>query len=116
MGSIVRVKVLGSMELIDEGETDHKIIVLREDDPDFDSVHSMADLERVNPGVTAKLVDWLKNYKTSDGKPANKLKQDEPTSVGEALKIIEEVSGFYKSLISGAASNPKNYFITPSKH
>jgi hypothetical protein len=35
------------MELIDEGETDHKIIVLREDDPNFDSVHSMADLERV---------------------------------------------------------------------
>ena len=40
-------QVLGSMELIDEGETDHKIIVLREDDPNFDSVHSMADLERV---------------------------------------------------------------------
>ena len=35
------------MELIDEGETDHKIIVLREDDAHFDSVHSMADLERV---------------------------------------------------------------------
>ena len=35
MGSVVRVKVLGSLELIDEGETDHKIIVLREDDPHF---------------------------------------------------------------------------------
>ena len=30
------------MELIDEGETDHKIIVLREDDPNFDVVHNMA--------------------------------------------------------------------------
>jgi len=111
MGSIVRVKVLGSMELIDEGETDHKIIVLREDDPDFDHVHSVADLERVHPGVTAKLVDWLKNYKTSDGKPSNRLKQDTPTSAAEALKIIEEVKVFYDNLISGKSANPDNYFL-----
>ena len=104
MGSVVRVKVLGSMELIDEGETDHKIIVLREDDAHFDDVHSMSDLERVKPGVTAMLVDWLKNYKTSDGKPVNRLKQDEPTTVSEAIKIIEEVSGYYKNLISGNLS------------
>jgi 3'-phosphoadenosine 5'-phosphosulfate synthase len=104
MGSVVRVKVLGSMELIDEGETDHKIIVLREDDAHFDDVHSMNDLERVKPGVTAMLLDWLKNYKTSDGKPVNRLKQDEPTSVSEAVKIIEEVSGYYNNLISGNMS------------
>ena len=115
MGSVVRVKVLGSMELIDEGETDHKIIVLRESDPDFDSVNNMDDLERVQPGVTAKLLDWLKNYKTSDGKPVNKLKQDEPTSVGEAIRIVNEVHGFYNKLISGQSPNPKNYFLQKSK-
>ena len=101
MGSIIRVKVLGSMELIDEGETDHKIIVLRENDQHFDSIHSIADLEKVKPGVTALLLDWLKNYKTSDGKPVNRLKQDEPTTAQEAIKIINEVNGFYKNLISG---------------
>jgi 3'-phosphoadenosine 5'-phosphosulfate synthase len=111
MGSIVPVKILGSMELIDEGETDHKIIALREDDPDFDSVHSVADLERVRPGVTAKLVDWLKNYKTSDGKPVNRLKQETPTSVSEAVRIVEEVSGFYQNLISGTTPNTWGYFL-----
>jgi len=104
MGSVVRAKVLGSMELIDEGETDHKIIVLREDDPNFDSVHSMADLERVKPGVTAKLVDWLKNYKTSDGKPQNRLKQDEPTTAADATAIIREVNTYYKNLLAGTCS------------
>jgi hypothetical protein len=29
----------------------------------------------------------LKNYKTSDGKPVNVLKHDEPTSVSEAIYI-----------------------------
>jgi inorganic pyrophosphatase len=46
------------MELIDEGETDHKIIVINENDPHFNSINSVADLERVKPGVTALLVDW----------------------------------------------------------
>lgn len=110
IGSVVRVKVLGSMELIDEGETDHKIIVLRESDPDFDSVNSMADLERVQPGTTARLVDWLKNYKTSDGKPVNRLKQEEPTSASEAVRIIEEVNGFYKKLIASPPAG-NNYFL-----
>ena len=104
MGSIIRVKVLGSMELIDEGETDHKIIVLREDDRNFDSIHSVADLEKFKPGVTALLLDWLKNYKTSDGKPVNRLKQDIPTTSQEAVNIITEVHGFYKNLISGNLS------------
>jgi len=115
MGSVVRVKVLGSMELIDEGETDHKIIVLRESDPHFDSISSVADLERYNPGVTSRLLDWLKNYKTSDGKPVNRLKQDEPTSASEALRIIDEVNGYYKKLVSGATPNPKGYFL-PLSH
>lgn len=105
MGSIVKIKVLGSMELIDEGETDHKIIALREGDIHFDNVHNMGDLEKVKPGVTATLLDWLKNYKTSDGKPVNRLKQDEPTSSFEAIQIINEVHGYYKDLISGTLND-----------
>jgi hypothetical protein len=37
------------MELIDEGETDHKIIVLRSTDTHFDRIHTVADLERYYP-------------------------------------------------------------------
>ena len=51
MGSILGVRVLGALKLIDEGETDHKIIVLRENDPHFGEIHDMSDLERVRPGI-----------------------------------------------------------------
>lgn len=111
MGSVLPVKVLGSLALIDEGETDHKIIVIRQNDPHYSRVNNMADLERAQPGVTDRLIDWLKNYKTSDGKPQNRLKREVPTSRDEALKIIEEVSGFYQSLISGQSTGPDDYFL-----
>lgn len=98
MGSVVSVKVLGSLELIDEGETDHKIIAIRSDDPDYYRIHDMASLEYVKPGIVEDLIDWLKMYKTSDGKGVNSLAQDFPTSVSEAVEIIEECHGRWQSL------------------
>jgi 3'-phosphoadenosine 5'-phosphosulfate synthase len=115
MGSIVPVKVLGSMELIDEGETDHKIIVLRQTDQHFDSIDTVADLERYFPGTVDRLVDWLKNYKTSDGKPQNTLTSDEPTSPAAAKAIITEVSEFYQSLILGEVAQPDGYYLPTLK-
>ena len=38
----VQVRVLGSLALIDEGETDHKIIVVRDSDPKYADVASVA--------------------------------------------------------------------------
>lgn len=98
MGSINPCKILGSLELIDEGETDHKIICIVLTDPDASRINSMADLDVVKPGTTAKLVDWLKRYKTSDGKPENSLAQDTPTSINEAVAIIQETHDRWKTL------------------
>lgn len=60
LGSVTEVKVLGSLELIDEGETDHKIIALRVSDPRARNIDDMKDLEKHIPGLTARLIDWLK--------------------------------------------------------
>lgn len=98
MGSINPCKVLGSLELIDEGETDHKIICIVLTDPDASRINSMTDLDVVKPGTTARLVDWLKRYKTSDGKPENSLAQDTPTSVSEAVSIIQETHTRWRDL------------------
>lgn len=114
MGSIVPVKVLGSMALIDEGETDHKIIVLRQDDPHFDSINSMDDLELFRPGVLSRLVDWLTNYKTTDGKPVNKLKSSRPSSAESALQTILETHLFYNDLVAGKTVVEHTYALPPT--
>ena len=98
MGSITPCKVLGSLELIDEGETDHKIICISQSDPDANRINSMTDLDFVKPGTTARLIDWLKRYKTSDGKPENKLAKEVPNSAADAVSIIEETHQRWRML------------------
>jgi len=103
MGSITSCRVIGALELIDEGETDFKILCIHSGDKDFDRIYDMNDLESVKPGTTAKLVDWLKMYKTSDGKPENSLAQETPYSVYKAKEIIEETHQRWKSLCSNGS-------------
>merc|ERR1712006_76512 len=69
---------------------DHKIIVLALTDPLAATVNNIADLKAARPDVVPKLVDWLKMYKTTDGKPENKLSSDEPTSKEQAEKVVTE--------------------------
>ena len=45
-------------------------------------------------------MDWLKNYKTSDGKPPNVLEQEAPTTQSEAVAIIEKTHSAWKTLMS----------------
>ena len=114
MGGVFEVKVLGALKLLDEGETDHKIIALRSDDKHFAEINDMSDLEKYRPGVNARLIDWLLNYKTSDGKPQNKLSQMEPTSPGEAVQIIGEVSRFYDDLVKAGSTKNTYGFSLPN--
>jgi 3'-phosphoadenosine 5'-phosphosulfate synthase len=99
IGSLVRVKVLGALKLIDSGESDNKILVIREDEA-F-SIPDLTALERVKPGTIAKLVQWLKNYKTADGKPVNSLVSDIPSPPSEAVRIIDVCYGRWQALKSG---------------
>ena len=52
--------MLGSLELIDEGETDYKILTIRASDKDAAAIHDIASLEAVKPGTVARLGDWLR--------------------------------------------------------
>ena len=45
-----------------------------------------------------KLVEWLKRYKTTDGKPENKLASDTPTSAARAAEVVKECHESWKAL------------------
>ncbi|KAH9100385.1 hypothetical protein LEN26_015906 [Aphanomyces euteiches] len=105
-GSINQVKVLGSLELIDQDEIDHKIVVLSIKDPLASSISTVDDLKKFKPDVVDRLVDWLKNYKIPEGKAVNTLSQETMTTADEALAIIKTTHERWQALKDGTAANP----------
>jgi inorganic pyrophosphatase len=63
-GSIVRVKLLGVLAMIDDGETDWKLIGINAEDPAADLLNDIDDLAVHMPGASEALHRWLKYYKT----------------------------------------------------
>lgn len=99
-GSVVPVKVLGVMALIDDGETDWKLIVIKADDPLASSLNDIKDVESQMPGLLKATHEWFKIYKIPDSKPANKFAFDGQAKGADfAKKIIMETHEQWKDLV-----------------
>jgi inorganic pyrophosphatase len=61
------------MLLLDEGETDWKIIVIDVKDPLAEKLNDIDDVETHMPGLLSATVEWFRFYKVPDGKPVNEV-------------------------------------------
>lgn len=82
--------------MIDEGETDWKVIAINVEDPEAKDLNSkclrfirlntrwillscpchradISDVQRLKPGYLEATVDWFRRYKVPDGKPENQF-------------------------------------------
>lgn len=101
MGSVKRVKVLGSLALIDDGELDWKIVVIDVEDPLVKELNDIYDVYHVLPGLLEDTRQWFKNYKKPTGKPENKFAfNGEFKNQDTTIAIIEECFQSWKSLIN----------------
>lgn len=73
-GAIHRVRVLGALALVDDDETDWKLLVIDVDAKDAPSWKDVSDIpvERVS-----EVREWFRLYKTAEGKGENKYGLDE---------------------------------------
>ncbi|ORY97615.1 inorganic pyrophosphatase [Syncephalastrum racemosum] len=62
-GQIKQVKLLGGLLMLDNGETDWKLIVLDVNDPAASSVNDIADIDSVWPGRLDSIRNWFETYK-----------------------------------------------------
>ena len=69
VGQVKQVKVLGIMALLDEGETDWKVLVVDVNDPLAPRLNDIEDVERHLPGLIRATNEWFRIYKIPDGKP-----------------------------------------------
>lgn len=100
-GEVIRVKVLGTLALIDEGETDWKVIVINTDDPDAHLFNDIEDIKRLKPGFLEATLDWFKRYKVPDGKPLNTFAfNGEFQNRDFAVKTVKDTHEFWKAMIT----------------
>jgi len=91
-GAVIKVKVLGILAMIDEGETDWKLLCIDVNDSLAEKLNDVEDVEREMPGFIEATVKWFKIYKVPDGKPENAFAFDgKPQNKAFALQIVDDV-------------------------
>jgi inorganic pyrophosphatase len=87
---LVEAKVIGNMQMIDQGQMDDKIIAVASKDP---SVNHIKSVEELPPHFTAELKNYFEQYKVLENK---KVEIDNFQDKSTAMKIITDAINFYK--------------------
>ena len=89
-GCIVPARVLGYLDMVDNGKLDYKLITVVDCDPRYDDVNELSDL---SPFTLKEIANFFSNYKILQG-----INVEVGTfhSRDEALQIIEECKSAYK--------------------
>jgi inorganic pyrophosphatase len=102
MGAVVKVRPLGVLAMVDDGETDWKVVAINTEDPLAHLIHSLSDVERLQPGVLSSFREWMRLYKTTDGKPENHFAFDgQYQGVPFTVDMIAETHKDWKKLVDG---------------
>nr|CCC89744.1 putative inorganic pyrophosphatase [Trypanosoma congolense IL3000] len=104
VGSIRAVRILGLLGLIDQGETDWKVIT---EAVGAGEAVTYGHLSNVPQELKSTIVRWFREYKTTDGKKPNEFAFGGGLRGAEdALHVIEMGSSQYADLLSGVVHNP----------
>ncbi|CAI9724156.1 inorganic pyrophosphatase-like isoform X1 [Octopus vulgaris] len=100
-GAVIQVKVLGVMCLIDEGETDWKVLAIDVTDPLASDLNDVDDIEKSMPGFLKATYEWFRYYKVPDGKQENQFAfNGEAKNKAYALKIVTETHEQWEKLMN----------------
>ncbi|TFY82276.1 hypothetical protein EWM64_g1742 [Hericium alpestre] len=114
VGQVKQVKVLGIMALLDEGETDWKVLVVDVQDPLASKLNDIEDVERHLPGLVRATNEWFRIYKIPDGKQENQFAfSGEAKNKKYATEIIHECHEAWRRLVNGESpAKTPNYELS----
>ena len=108
IGDIKRVKILGSLALIDDGELDWKVIVIDTNDTLAQEISDIHDVFVKCPGLLESTKQWFRDYKLPDGKPKNEFAFNGVyKNQKETIEIIKECNLSWQKLINGDVTSGK---------
>jgi len=96
-GILIAVRPVAVLDMIDDGESDMKVIAVPADDKRWDDVN---DLEDVNKHTLKEIEHFFQTYKSLKGKPAP-VETRGYKGRDEAMKIVEKSVEIYNEKFSG---------------
>lgn len=110
VGQVSEVRIVGAFALLDQGETDWKMLAVPIDSP-------WKNIDHVPTQMLYSVHRWFQMYKTTDGKPENRFAFDgKPVDADYAIEVIAETAQQYLAVASGKVSTTmgKKTFWFPS--
>lgn len=94
-GCVVPARVVGMMEMVDDGEKDDKVLAVPAEDPRFDHVR---DVEDVSPHMKEEIAHFFETYKAlEEGKQTETLgwkgRDEAEDAVEHAMNLYEKKFG-----------------------
>ena len=97
-GQVKQVKILGTWAMIDDGETDWKVLVIDVNDPKAAEISDADSLEKAYPGVLKKTFEFLRDYKIPAGSGPNTFGFDDKLQDAKfAHGVIQETHDLWKA-------------------
>lgn len=90
-GVIIEVRVIGMLDMIDGGEADEKLLAVPTNDPRFDEIRSLEDIE---PHVLDEIAHFFEVYKDLEGKEVEVVGW---TDVEEATEVLQNSIDTYNA-------------------
>ncbi|KAH6625742.1 inorganic pyrophosphatase [Boeremia exigua] len=99
-GQVKQIKILGGLAVVDDNETDWKMMGIDVQDPLAELINSVEDVERYRPGTMQAFHNWFAGFESEKTPIIGEGYQNQTFCVRQ----VAESHGFWKELVAGKAN------------
>ncbi len=95
-GCVVRTRPIGMLKMIDDGDEDYKILGVQVDNPRFDNIKDIKDIEATHEHSLKEIAHFFQVYKELQGKKVEIIGWENSEHAKEEIRKAREA---YKKLV-----------------
>ncbi|MDP3902312.1 MAG: inorganic diphosphatase [bacterium] len=90
-GCVVKVRPIGMLKMIDSGEQDNKILGVQVNNPRFDNINDIADLEKLHTHSLKEIAHFFETYKQLQNKEVKIIGWENADAAKEEVKRSQDM-------------------------
>lgn len=90
-GCIVKVRPIGMLKMVDSGEQDNKILGVQADNPRFDGISDITDLEKLHTHSLKEIAHFFETYKQLQNKKVEITGWENAAAAKEEIKRSQDL-------------------------